>query len=58
MPKQKEEQRELFSEIEKRIESLENDPEAMPKRFGRGDYLFVFAVAALCLLAVIGGAWL
>ncbi len=49
---------ELQSEIESRIAQMENENYEFPRRFSRKDYVFTAIVAAICLAAIIGGAFI
>ncbi len=48
----------LNAEIEKRISEMERSDYKFPKRFGKSDYVFLAAVCAVCLAAVIAGGFL
>ncbi len=51
-------QSEVDKEILNRIEEMESPDYEFPKRFSKGDYILVAAVAAICLFAVIAGAFI
>ena len=58
--KQKEDTKELLlvKEINARILEMEQETYVFPKRMGKKDYLFTLAVIVICLLGIIGGAFL
>lgn len=49
---------ELQSEIESRISQMESENYEFPRRFSCKDYIFTAIVAAICLAAIIGGAFI
>ncbi len=49
---------ELQQEIEKRIITMEDKSYEFPARFSRKDYIITAIVAAVCLAAIIGGAFI
>ncbi|MDR0519600.1 MAG: hypothetical protein LBG82_06075 [Clostridiales Family XIII bacterium] len=48
----------IESELERRIADMEDEGYEYPKRFGRRDYIFVGIAVALCVFAVVAGAFL
>jgi hypothetical protein len=48
----------IESELESRIAEMEQEGYEYPKRFGRHDYILVGAAVALCVFAVVAGAFL
>ncbi|MGN0587442.1 MAG: hypothetical protein ACI4JF_09160 [Oscillospiraceae bacterium] len=48
----------LNAEIEKRISEMEQSDYVFPKRFGKRDYIILAAVAAVCLVMIIVGAYI
>ena len=46
------------NEVEKKILEMEKDSYEFPKRFSKKDYIVTFVVILICLIGVIGGAFI
>lgn len=48
----------FMEEIELKIKEMEKDSYEFPKRFSKKDYLVTAVVILICLVGVIGGAFI
>ncbi len=48
----------FMDEVEKKIGEMEKDSYEFPKRFSKKDYIATAIVILICLLGVIGGAFI
>lgn len=48
----------LMEEIEAKISEMESDSYDFPTRFAKKDYIFTAIVILICLVGVIGGAFI
>ncbi len=48
----------LMEEIEAKISEMESDSYEFPTRFAKKDYIFTAIVILICLVGVIGGAFI
>lgn len=48
----------FMAEVEKKISEMEKESYEFPKRFSKKDYIVTAIVILICLLGVIGGAFI
>lgn len=48
----------FMDELEKKILEMEKDTYEFPKRFSKKDYIATVVVILICLIGVIGGAFI
>ncbi len=48
----------FMDEVEKKISEMEKESYEFPKRFSKKDYIVTAIVILICLLGVIGGAFI
>lgn len=48
----------FIDEVEKKILEMEKESYEFPKRFSKKDYIATFVVVLICLIGVIGGAFI
>lgn len=48
----------FIKEVERRIQEIENESYEFPKRFSKKDYIVTAIVIIVCLVGLIGGAFI